>query len=90
MADNGQIKVDIVERIGALDKPNENGWTRELNLVSWNGGAPKLDIREWSPDHSRMSRGITLTEQQAVRFAQLLIQREKDKQRPPADMDYRR
>ena len=90
MADNGQIKVDIVERIGALDKPNENGWTRELNLVSWNGGVPKLDIREWSPDHTRMSRGITLTEQQAVRFAQLLIQREKDKQRSAADMDYRR
>jgi hypothetical protein len=37
-----------------------------------------------------MSRGITLTEQQAVRFAQLLIQREKDKQRSAADMDYRR
>ena len=34
MTDNGQIKVDIVERIGALDKPNDNGWTRELNLVS--------------------------------------------------------
>jgi|LFRM01.2.fsa_nt_gb hypothetical protein len=90
MADREQIKVDIVERIGALDKPNENGWTRELNLVSWNGGAPKLDVREWSPDHSRMSRGITLTEQQGIRFAQLLVQREKNKQRQPDNIDYRR
>ena len=56
MADREQIKVEIVERIGALDKPNDNGWTRELNLVSWNDGAPKLDVREWSPDHSRMSK----------------------------------
>ena len=88
MTDNGQIKVDIVERIGALDKPNDNGWTRELNLVSWNGGAAKLDIREWSPDHSRMSRGITLTEQQGARFAQLLIQREKNKQRQPDNRDF--
>jgi hypothetical protein len=90
MSDNGQIKVDIVEKIGALDKPNDNGWTRELNLVSWNGGAPKLDIREWSPDHSRMSRGITLTEQQGIRFAQLLVQRERNKQRQPDDRDFMR
>lgn len=90
MPENGQIKVDIVEKIGVLDKPNDNGWTRELNLVSWNGGAPKLDIREWSPDHSRMSRGITLTEQQGIRFAQLLVQREKNKQRQPNDRDFMR
>lgn len=90
MSDKEQIKVDIVERIGALDKPNDNGWTRELNVVSWNGGAPKLDIREWSPDHSRMSRGITLTEQQGIRFAQLLIQREKNRQRQPDDRNFGR
>lgn len=90
MAENNEVKFEIVERIGALDKANDNGWTRELNLVAWNGGAPKLDIREWAPDHQRMSRGITLTEQQAIRFAQLLIQREKNKQRQADDRDFMR
>ncbi len=90
MAENNEVKFEIVERIGALDKANDNGWTRELNLVAWNGGAPKLDIREWAPDHQRMSRGITLTEQQGIRFAQLLIQREKNKQRQADDRDFMR
>ncbi len=53
--------VQIVRRIGEIKKL-DNGWARELNIVSWNGAEPKYDIREWSPDHERMSRGITLTE----------------------------
>ena len=36
------------------------GWKKELNLVSWNGGPAKLDIREWSQDHTTMKRGITM------------------------------
>ena len=90
MAGSNEVKFEIVERIGALDAPNDNGWTREVNVVAWNGGAPKLDIREWAPDHSRMSRGITLTEQQGIRFAQLLVQREKNKQRQPDDRNFGR
>lgn len=35
--------------------------TTAVNLVSWNEGTPKFDIRDWSPDHEHMSRGITLS-----------------------------
>ena len=87
MAGSNEVKFEIVERIGALDAPNDNGWTRELNVVAWNGGAPKLDIREWAPDHQRMSRGITMSEKQGMRFARLLAQRERDKQRDAAERD---
>ena len=55
-SNNGEVTFEIKECIGALDAASDNGWRRELNLVSWNGGAPKLDIREWSPDHTRMSK----------------------------------
>ena len=27
----------------------------------WNDKDPKYDIREWSPDHSKMGKGVTLT-----------------------------
>jgi len=37
------------------------GWKKELNLISWNGREPKYDLREWSPDHSKMGKGVTLT-----------------------------
>lgn len=36
-------------------------WNLELNLISWNGREAKYDIRSWSPDHTKMSKGITLT-----------------------------
>lgn len=54
------VTIEIKRRLGVI-RALDNGWTKELNIVSWNGADPKYDIREWSPDHERMSRGITLT-----------------------------
>ena len=62
-----ELKYEITEKIGVLSE-NAKGWTKELNMVSWNEYEPKYDIREWSPDHSRMGKGVTLT---AVELAEL-------------------
>lgn len=56
-----EIKFEIVEQIKKLSTNSKNGWSKELNLVSWNDAAPKYDLRNWSPDHKKMGRGITLT-----------------------------
>ncbi|WP_255259730.1 YdbC family protein [Lentibacillus sp. CBA3610] len=40
----------------------KKGWTKELNLVSWNGRDPKYDLRDWSPDKAKMGKGVTLTD----------------------------
>ncbi|MDF2866401.1 MAG: hypothetical protein K0R72_1219 [Clostridia bacterium] len=58
-----EIKYEITEEIKILSE-NSNGWTKELNLVSWNGSKPKYDIRDWSPEKDRMAKGITLTEEE--------------------------
>lgn len=58
-----EIKYEITEHIMVLSE-NSNGWTKELNLVSWNGSKPKYDIRDWSPEKDRMAKGITLTEEE--------------------------
>ena len=50
----------------------KNGWTKEVCNVSWNQKGPKLDLREWSPDYKKMSRGITLTKQEAKRLLSIL------------------
>lgn len=55
------IKFEIKKEIGVLSE-SAKGWRKELNLVSWNGAAAKYDIREWAPDHEKMGKGITLTE----------------------------
>ena len=65
------IKYDIVEELGVLSE-SVKGWTKELNLISWNGGAPKYDIRDWAPEHEKMGKGVTLSEEEAKKLAELL------------------
>ena len=55
-----EISYEIKERVGVLSS-HSNGWSKELNVISWNGGESKYDIREWNPDHKKMSRGLTLS-----------------------------
>lgn len=50
------------------------GWTKELNVVSWNGGGEKLDIREWSSDHEKCTKGITLTREEAEKLRDALTE----------------
>ena len=75
-----EITFEIKEHIAVINT-SETGWTREVNLVSWNGTNPKVDVREWDPDHKRMSRGITLTETEAEKFARAIGQRMLEKQK---------
>jgi hypothetical protein len=71
MEDVKAIKFEIVRRIGLLTDGGR-GWRKELNMVSWNDREPKLDIREWSEDHSRMGRGVTMTREEAGRLYEYL------------------
>lgn len=57
------FKYDIVENLGVLSE-NAKGWTKELNLISWNGAKPKYDLRDWGPDHEKMGKGITLSNEE--------------------------
>lgn len=56
------VTYNIVRHIAVLSENTKTGWKKELNIVSWNGNEPKYDIREWSADHVKMGKGITLTE----------------------------
>lgn len=54
------IKFEIKEEYGVLSESTK-GWKKELNLISQNDAAPKYDIRDWSPDHEKMGKGVTLS-----------------------------
>ena len=58
-----EFKYEIQEEIGVVSETGK-GWTRELNLISWNEGKPKYDIRDWAPDHEKMGKGISLTKEE--------------------------
>ena len=66
-----ELKFEITERIGVLSE-NAKGWTKELNKVSWNEREPKYDLREWTPDHSSMGKGITLTDEEVETLKAIL------------------
>ena len=62
---------EIMEELGVLSE-SSSGWTKELNLISWNGRPPKFDIRDWSPDHEKMGKGITLSNDDIKSLKELL------------------
>jgi len=68
------ITFDITEHLGVISV-YPTGWKKELNLVAWNGGNEKFDIRDWDPDHEHMSRGVTLHKDEAKKLYELLNER---------------
>ena len=70
MSDN--VTWEIRKRLGVLSTNEKTGWTKEANIVSWNGLPEKLDIRDWNPDHEKMSRGVTLAEGEAKLLKRML------------------
>ncbi len=65
------ITYEIVKKVGTLST-SPSGWTKELNLIRWNEREPKYDIRDWSWDHSKMGKGVTLTREEALALKDLL------------------
>lgn len=68
--ENSDITYDIKEHIGVI-KTFNTGWQKELNIVSWNGGNPKYDIREWDMDHTKIidiETSINMLKNQHFRF----------------------
>lgn len=63
----------IIEEIAVLSE-NAKGWRKELNKISWNGGTPKYDIRDWAPEHDKMDKGVTLTEDELQKLKEVLNQ----------------
>ena len=63
--------IGVIDEVGGRDEK----WTKEVNVVAWNGGKPKIDVRDWNEAHDRMSRGITLSEEQAMKMTKALVDR---------------
>ena len=66
------IKFEIKKHIATLSE-SPKGWTKELNLISWNGRDPKYDIRDWSPNHEKMGKGVTLTQEELDQLKEALL-----------------
>ena len=89
-----RISYKVIANVGTLAK-YQTGWNKEVNIVSWNEGPVKLDIRDWSPEHDKMSRGITLNADEVQRLIDSVQSRDaiamlRDMARPPRTNGYER
>ena len=66
-----EIQYELIKNIGVLST-SSSGWVKELNLISWNDREPKYDLRDWSADHEKMGKGVTLTKEELVALRELL------------------
>ena len=66
-----EIKYEIIKTIGVLST-SAKGWTKELNLISWNEREPKYDLRDWAPEHEKMGKGVTLSIEELRALKELL------------------
>lgn len=66
------FKYEITEKIGVLSQNVNNGWERQLNMVSWNEREPKYDIRDWAPDGKKMSKGVSMSTEELIMLKSLL------------------
>ena len=73
--DSNEFKCKIVKKIGIISV-NTQGWTKEVNLVSYNGKKAVVDIRIWSTS-KKMSKGITIDKKDLNRLIELLKEVEK-------------
>ena len=66
-----EIKFEIVEKLGVIST-SDKGWSKELNLVSWNDRDPKYDLRDWNEDHDKMGKGITLNQEEFEKLKEII------------------
>lgn len=66
-----EFNYKIISNIGSLSE-SQKGWKKEFNLISWNDKEAKYDIREWSPDGSKMGKGVTLSKEEVIALKELL------------------
>ena len=66
-----EIQYEIVKKIAVLST-SDSGYTKEINLISWNGKEPKYDVRSFSPNREKCGKGITLNADEAAALLEAL------------------
>ena len=66
-----EIQYEMVKEIAVLSA-SDSGYTKEINLISWNGNEPKYDIRSFSLNREKCGKGITLTADEAAALLKAL------------------
>lgn len=67
-----EFKFEIIKALGVLSEGTK-GWQKEINMVSWNERKPKLDIRDWGPNHEKIGKGVSLNQEELMKLKEILV-----------------
>lgn len=73
MKDTKEFTYDVVEHLGNFGK--QDNYTKEINLIAWNGRPPIYDVRGWhiGKDGIRYPlKGISMTKADLIALRDLL------------------
>jgi len=73
--EESSVKFEIINEIGIVS--DDGKWRLELNRISWNGREPKYDLRRWAPNHEKMGKGVTLTNDEILKLQEILTEERK-------------
>ncbi|MDA3838222.1 MAG: PC4/YdbC family ssDNA-binding protein [Candidatus Delongbacteria bacterium] len=68
-----ELKYDVKKNLGVLGG-EINGWSKKINLISWNERKAKADIRDWDASNEKMRKGITLTKAELIDLKKILLE----------------
>ena len=66
-----EFKYEIIKELGIISE-RKGGWSKQLNLISWNDAEPKYDIRDWAPNREKMGKGISLSASELQTLTEML------------------
>ena len=65
-----QFEYEIKQHIATLTEDKDAEYQKQLNIISWKGAKPSLDLRLWriTEEGARPLKGLTLTVDEAGRL----------------------
>jgi len=65
---------EIKKHIATLSTNRFDNTALELNLISYRGAEPKLDLRKWKKDTNQLLKGVTLNREEAEKLKNALVE----------------
>ena len=66
-----EFKYDLHSEVAVLSE-TESGFSTEVNIISFNEGKKKIDIRKWDKKNDKMLKGISLSKEETLRLLEAL------------------
>ena len=65
-----QFEFEIKQNIATLTEDKDAEYQKQLNIISWKGAKPSLDLRLWriTEEGARPLKGLTLSAEEAGRL----------------------